>query len=126
MIENHKDVERTKAARKSGEFLERGSYYNLAGHVFLRGRDRMRQRWKVFASSKGKCAICEERCDEHQGDYDHVKGGRKHARCDCFHLELNDGTHHTNVQWVHAMELQDSCHKTKHHRDLVFKHPWKK
>jgi hypothetical protein len=97
----------------------------MAGHIYLRGPDRSRMRKKVFEASKGKCAMCGHACDEHQGDMDHIKGNTKHTRCDCFRRRLKDGTIHTNVQWLHGMEMQDSCHQKKDHRNLVFKHPWR-
>lgn len=128
MILNQKDRERTKLSYEMGIFEDRRSYFSFAGHIYLRGDDRSRRRKQVFEASGGKygkCSVCGRRCDEHQGDMHHIKGNTKHSRCDCLNTLLKDGTRHTNVTWVHGMEMKDSCHQKIDHRNLVFKHPWK-
>jgi hypothetical protein len=117
MLGNHKDRERTKAARESGEFEDPRSYYSIAGHVYLRGNDRSERRMLVWIRSNGKCALCFEKLTLRDCDMDHIKGGTKHARCDCLRTILADGTEHTNVRAVHGMFSVKPCHRVKHHRE---------
>lgn len=124
MIENHPDRERTALARREGVFTDRRSYYSIAGHVYLRGVDRSALRFKVFAENHargGRCAICGEALALWEGDLEHIEGGRKHARCDCWHTVLADGTVHTNVRRSCSMFARDSCHAKKHHRVLEWR-----
>ena len=121
MLQNKTDSERTKAARKAKVFVDRRSKYTLAGHVFLAGHDRSAQREKVFQdnySCGGKCAECGTQLLPGEGDYEHLRGGRKFERCDCFHQVLNDGTVCTNVRRTCSMFVKDSCHARKHGRIL--------
>lgn len=126
MLANQRDRDRTKATYIQGIFLDPRSYFSLAGHIYLRGRDRSNRRKEVFEASKGKCSECGKRCDEYQGDMHHIKGNTKHQRCDCLEQQLMDGTFHTNVAWIHGMEMKDSCHQKKDHRDLRFGPLWKR
>lgn len=123
MIENHKDVLATKAARKSKRFQDPRSWISIAGHVYLRGRDRSALREKVFAKQT-HCALCYKRLAFGEGDMDHIRGKRKLARCDCWRTKLADGSRHTNVQRVCSMFAPGSCHAEKHHRVLRFSHEY--
>src|SRR5215471_2672068 len=99
MLANQIDVERTKAARKAKIFVDRRSKFTLAGHIYLMGEDRSRQRHKVFEESHhsgNKCALCGDYLGIAGGDYEHIKGGRKFERCDCLRQVLADGTVCTN------------------------------
>lgn len=117
MIENHKDIDRTRHAKALGIFLDPRSYYNIAGHVFLRGKDRSRQRLRAWIKAKSICAICGRSVHSFDADYDHQVGGSKHRRCDCLDQELNNGEMHTNVRMVHGMFSKEPCHRQKHHRE---------
>lgn len=118
MIENRIDIERTRAARKSKEFVDRRSYYNLAGHVFLRGHDRSIRRLDLMCHFGMICQICKKEVLFWDADYEHIVGGSKHRRCDCFYTKLADGSIHTNVQLVHGMFSKMPCHRRKHHREV--------
>lgn len=124
MLENRKDVERTRTARKAKVFVDRRSYFSNSGHVFLAGQDRSAQRAIVFADNVargGKCDLCGKQLLPGEGDYEHIVGGRKHVRCDCFNQALNDGTVHTNVRRTCSMFAPNSCHAAKHHRVLQWR-----
>lgn len=116
MIENREDVGRTRKAFASGELLDERSYFNIAGHVFLRGVDRQKRRREVMARFM-YCALCGKRVRPGDGDYEHAEGGSKHRRCDCLDQELADGTKHTNVRLTHGMWSAEPCHRRKHHRE---------
>ena len=121
MIENHTDRERTKEARKCKLFKDRRSRYTLSGHVFLYGTDKEVIRAAVFRDNinrGGKCDICGKQLASWDGDLEHIAGGRKNARCDCYHTVLADGTVHTNLRRSCSMFAKGSCHARKHGRIL--------
>jgi hypothetical protein len=121
MIENKKDPGATKQARRSGEIIDPRSYVSIAGHIYLRGKDRSRQRELVFAMSPDLlCKICGKRVRSGDGDYDHIRGGSPHHRCDCYARILADGSYCTNVRLVHSMFSKEPCHRQKHGRELHF------
>lgn len=123
VIENKKDLARTRYARRHGEFEDPRSYYNIAGHVFLRGVDRSQRRRQVFEFFKMICQVCGKHVKWHEADYDHMIGGSKHRRCDCWNTLLADGSLHSNVQLVHGMFSKEPCHRRKHHRVILLKEP---
>lgn len=119
MIENHKDVEATKAARRAGEISDPRSYISIAGHIYLRGQDRSRLRELVYVDAKGFCAVCRAFRHRSQGDMDHIQGGRKHIRCDCWDRKLANGAICRNVRWICSIRLYErGCHAKKHHRTI--------
>lgn len=118
MIDNQKDPKATKLLRSRKEFLDGDSWISFAGHVYKRGQDRSLLRVVVAIEAQFQCAICGEPCPLFDGDLEHVKGGTKIARCDCFHTELAEGSKHTNVQWVHSMRSIHPCHRNKHNREI--------
>jgi hypothetical protein len=118
MIENKKDPEATRLARKAGE-IHAPSWISFAGHVYLENSaDKQALRLTVMACHRCVCAICKEYCGWFDGDLDHIRGGRKFARCWCFLRRLSDGTKCTNVQWVHGMFSAKPCHRQKHNREV--------
>src|SRR5277367_2720927 len=117
MLENHKDKEATKAAG----FQDKRSWISIAGHQYLRGKDRSALRHAVFDFFKGKCCICGRATGEDNGDMEHEVGGRPLARCDCFHTRLANGVHHTNVRWICGMFGLSPCHRKKHNREPQLK-----
>lgn len=124
MIEFHTDKERTKTARKAKLFVDRRSRYTISGHVFLKGDDVGPVREKVFQDNRargGKCDICGKKLLQHEGDLEHIKGGRKLVRCFCYHQVLNDGTVCTNLRRSCSMRRPGSCHQQKHGRILKWR-----
>lgn len=118
MIENRRDREATKRARKAKQIQDPRSYINIAGHIYLRGRDRSAVRELVKEDAKGICAICKTKVQDWDADMDHIRGKRKHERCDCYGRQLPDGTTCTNLQWVHGMFSRMPCHRRKHGREI--------
>ena len=119
MLENQTDLERTKLARRHKVLHDRRSRYTLAGHVFLYGRDKELIRAAVFRDNinrGGKCDICGKQLAHWDGDLEHKNGGRKNARCDCYHQVLNDGNICSNLQRSCSMFARGSCHAKKHGR----------
>jgi hypothetical protein len=120
LLENQIDRTRTKDARKAGILHDRRSFYTFAGHVFLRGEDRSAVRVKVFYDNitmrGGRCELCDKRMPTWDGEMDHIEGGRKNARCDCWRTVLNDGTTHSNLRRV-----CHDCHIKRHGRILLWK-----
>lgn len=123
MIENQKDKEATKAARKAKE-IHAPSWISIAGHVYLENPvDTHALREVVIHTARSKCAICGEYCPPWDGDVDHVKSGRPFQRCWCHFRPLADGTICTNVQWVHGMFSTEPCHRNKHNREVKWTPP---
>lgn len=118
-IENKKDREATKAARKAG-LIHAPSWISYAGHIYLVGQDRSALRARLFAKQK-RCQICKARLAAGAGEMDHIKGSTHVSRCDCYHRRLADGTIHTNVQRIHGRFSIENCHEKKHRRDLRWK-----
>lgn len=118
MIENLKDIDATKAARKAKE-IHAPSWISNAGHVYLLdGRDTRELRDTVMLHAKFTCAICGERCPRWDGDLDHIRSGRPLVRCWCFFRPLADGTICTNVRWIHGMTSMKPCHRNRHNREV--------
>lgn len=118
MIENKKDREATKAARKAGE-IHAPSWISYAGHVYLEGRDCGELRARVMHDAVNKCYICGEYCPSWDGDLEHFKSGRPVVRCWCYHRRLTTGEICTNVGWVHSMfSRSHACHRKKHNREV--------
>lgn len=118
MIENHKDVAATKAARKA-KIIRAPSWISVAGHLYLEHPDdKRRARLEVQLEAKFTCALCKTYCSACDGDVDHVKSGRPLVRCWCFGRTLADGTVCTNLRWIHGMFSLKPCHRDRHNREV--------
>jgi hypothetical protein len=117
MIENRKDVATTKEYRKRKIFEDSKSWISNAGHIYLEGKDKKQLRARLCIDSKRICAICKQLIAFGDEDLDHIRGGRKYVRCDCYFQRLNDGSLCTNVQLVHGMFSHRPCHRQKHNRE---------
>ena len=123
MIENRRDKERTKLGKLNGEITDPNSYFSLAGHRYCRGKDQGILRLAVYVTEGGICYKCKAHVPIWDFDLEHLVGGRKHDRCDCYHTMLADGrTVHTNVGIIHSMRSEHPCHRIKHHRQLHLGH----
>jgi len=115
------DFSKDIAATKARKFNHRHSYVNIAGHQYLRGKDKDALAEKVYADAKGLCCVCGCWRDRSKVDLEHENGGSKHRRCDCYHTMLADGTLHTNVRIICTMDpakgIQSRCHIDKHGRE---------
>jgi hypothetical protein len=120
MIENQKDVLRTKELRKAKVFIDGKSWISFAGHVYLKGKDASRAHDIVF-DAESSCGICGKRMAPGRGDLEHIRGGRKLARCWCYHQVLTDGTTCVNIRRTHGMFDPEPCHRAKHGRELRWK-----
>src|SRR5882757_883134 len=123
MLENRRDEEATKRAYQAADLRDgkKRSYISLAGHWYRRGIDRSDIRARVFRAAEGKCCFCGGYVAEDSGDMDHMRGGRKHLRCDCFDTPLPDGRRCTNVRWSHSMaDRANACHRQRHHREVMW------
>jgi len=117
-IENKRDREATKAARKAGT-IHAPSWLSYAGHVYLRGPDASAMREKVFAKQR-RCQICWAMPSDELSELDHVRGGTKVRRCWCWRQRLSDGTRCTNLQRVCGRFSSGNCHQKKHHREILW------
>lgn len=106
------DKERTEAARKSGEFQSRYSYYSQRIHpgtkhqcVYLAGADCSLRRRQVICRDDHRCQICMGmvRSWTGGGEIDHIDSGRKALRCWCME----------NLRFVHKC-----CHRKRHNREI--------
>lgn len=121
MIQNQKDRDATKAARKAKE-IHAPSWISIAGHVYLEDADdKRRVRMAVMLEAKFICALCHKYCSASDGDVDHVKSGRPVVRCWCFGRMLVDGTVCRNLRWVHGMFSVHPCHRQRHNREVKLK-----
>jgi hypothetical protein len=118
MLGNKKDVRMSRVLRRCGTFKDKRSWISNLGHVYLRGQDKKDLRAQLYLDSKSFCAICGDLIALAQEDLDHIRGGRKYVRCDCYHQRLHDGKICTNVQLVHGMFSHKPCHRAKHHREI--------
>ena len=119
-IENKKDRDVTKAARKAGE-IHAPSWISYAGHVYLENsEDKGALRLLVALRAGYKCALCGEYCPMWDGDLDHIKSGRPVVRCWCYFRLLPNGDICTNLRWVHSMFSTKPCHRKRHNREPLW------
>ena len=117
MIENKKDAEATKAARKA-HIINAPSWISIAGHVYLESaEDKRVLRLNLMAAQRNICAICNTYCSSADGDLDHIKSGRPVARCWCYFQTLANGKLCTNVRFIHGMFSTKPCHRDRHNRE---------
>jgi hypothetical protein len=117
MIQNKRDKELTKLARRAG-LMHHPSYISYAGHWYLIGKDKGLLRDRVMADAKNICAVCGQYCSEFDGNMHHLASGSRVRRCDCYHTMLVDGTEHTNVVWICGMFAPRDCHRKAHNREV--------
>jgi hypothetical protein len=123
MWEFKPDMSRTAASYEAGTLRDQKqrSYFNNAGHVFLRGLDRADRWMLLYHEQKGRCAECGKWRQEDKLDLDHTNGHTTKTRCDCYQQTLVDGAECTGVRLVCTMSPEkggspESCHGRKHVR----------
>jgi len=94
-----------REATAKAEFLDRRSYWNVNGHVYLRGKDVGIARLRIYGRDKGHCQLrledCEGFADWDNGELEHEVGGLGLQRCWCDH----------NLRWSCG-----NCNARKHGR----------
>jgi coenzyme F420-reducing hydrogenase gamma subunit len=118
------DRERTQAAYRERVLRDKKkrSFYNMLGHIFLRGVDREAQWSALYSQRKGICESCHRWRPKAKLDMNHL-GRTPKTRCDCLCQPLNDGSTCTGISLLCTMHPAkgggpDSCHARWHNREL--------